>query len=106
MDYSDYLKTAHWKRIRNLAIENADCHCQVCSSQEKLEVHHNNYLCLWAEQEADLVVLCERCHRLYHEYLPLQEIDTEEPEYKDFWPVIEMSDGTKIRCPEELVRIN
>lgn len=70
MEYSEYLKTPHWRSIRSWAIERAGNHCQVCKSKSKLEVHHNNYDHVGAEQPDDLIVLCDVCHKLYEKRLP------------------------------------
>ena len=70
MKYQDYLKTKHWQRVRGDALERAEYHCAVCgSSEERLHVHHNTYKRLGNERDADLVVLCEECHAIFHEHM-------------------------------------
>lgn len=65
--YQEYLKSDHWyvKRTRSFAI--AGYKCQVCSSKVGINVHHNNYNNLNHETVKDLVVLCGKCHELFHE---------------------------------------
>ena len=47
------------------------CPCGVHSSRSALEVHHRDYKRLGkAGEMADLICLCDRCHRRFHEKLP------------------------------------
>ena len=64
--YSEYLKTDHWLGIRSLALRRASYKCQLCSSREFLQVHHNNYSRLWCEWPEDVIVLCDSCHEKHH----------------------------------------
>lgn len=64
--YSEYLTTGHWVGIRSLALRRAGHKCQLCSSREKLQVHHNNYSRLWCERPEDVIVLCDSCHEKHH----------------------------------------
>jgi 5-methylcytosine-specific restriction endonuclease McrA len=66
MNYRAYLQTSHWKEVRRSARKRAGGKCQLCSSRIRLEVHHNNYECLWHETPQDVVVLCRRCHAKFH----------------------------------------
>lgn len=63
--YAEYLQTDHWRRIRQAAIWAAGGRCQLCHSEQDLEVHHNNYDCLYHETPADVFVMCRRCHEAY-----------------------------------------
>lgn len=65
-DYDHYLKTLHWQDLRYRVLQRDGLKCQLCSSTEDLEVHHNTYDNLWNEPLEDLVVLCHRHHELYH----------------------------------------
>jgi hypothetical protein len=65
--YKEYLKSDHWQTQRKLALRNADYRCQVCNSGNKqLDVHHRTYERLGSEIPADLIVLCNDCHTLFH----------------------------------------
>lgn len=64
ISYGDYLETAHWRRIRFAAIWAAGGRCQLCRSEKDLQVHHNNYDCLFHERPEDLAVLCGQCHEI------------------------------------------
>lgn len=65
-NYDKYLQTDHWKKIRKKALEKADNKCQLCSSKEILQVHHNTYENVGNEKLTDLVVLCRECHSNFH----------------------------------------
>lgn len=66
--YADYLQSPHWKTTRAAAIVRAGGRCQVCNATGTLHVHHRSYLNKGHEQPGDLTVLCENCHRLFHEH--------------------------------------
>lgn len=67
MDYQEYLDSLDWKRRRAGALMRANNACQICNSKEDLQVHHRTYARLGHEDELDLTVLCDKCHRLFHE---------------------------------------
>ena len=66
MKYQQYLASDDWltKRYKKRLKANR---CAVCSSTEKLEVHHLNYRNLTDVEMSDLRVLCHRCHFLGHD---------------------------------------
>lgn len=102
MTYKQYLKTHHWQAIRKQAIEYAEYKCQLCNNSKNLDVHHNTYENLWNEKLRDLIVLCKKCHNLFHD--DFIEIPENIPEEKifihyDMWPVILMDDGTYCKGP-------
>lgn len=67
MPYKDYLNTAHWQQTRTRALERAGHSCQLCNSQNSLQVHHRTYERRGCERDDDLTVLCARCHSKFHE---------------------------------------
>ena len=69
LDYAKYLKTPHWKKVRDLKLKECGHKCQLCGSKVRLEVHHNSYKHLWIEglYMNDLVVLCHKCHSKFHD---------------------------------------
>jgi uncharacterized protein YlaI len=73
--YVEYLKTEHWQKQRQEAIEFWGKRCMICDSQEALNVHHRTYKSLGNESILDLVVLCSDCHALFHNKL---KSDTED----------------------------
>jgi 5-methylcytosine-specific restriction endonuclease McrA len=67
MPLADYRLTREWQAKRTFALARAGCRCQVCSaSDRRLDVHHNTYDRYGQESVFDLVVLCDRCHALFH----------------------------------------
>lgn len=40
--------------------------CSLCKNPNKLQVHHNNYDCLYKETDKDVLILCENCHSKFH----------------------------------------
>lgn len=66
LSYKDYLKTVHWKAMKDKALARAKHRCQVCNSSEKLNVHHRTYDRLGEEKLSDLTVLCRVCHSKFH----------------------------------------
>lgn len=67
MPYKEYLKTEHWSYMRKKKLRWVDYKCQLCNSEDKLEVHHRTYENLGCEEWIDLVVLCHRCHTEFFE---------------------------------------
>jgi hypothetical protein len=74
LPYAEYLKTAHWQRVRTLALESAGYACELCSSTVDLEVHHRTYERLGFERPDDVIALCHDCHRDHHRALVLRAI--------------------------------
>jgi hypothetical protein len=69
MPYPEYLTTEHWQTMREKALERADHRCQVCNtSLGSLHVHHRTYERRGRESLRDLIVLCNDCHRTFHEH--------------------------------------
>jgi hypothetical protein len=74
LPYIEYLRTAHWQRVRTLALEQAGHMCDLCARDLHLEVHHRTYERLGFERQSDLIVLCHDCHRDFHRALVLRAI--------------------------------
>lgn len=69
LDYKEYLKTSYWKVTRERALRKAHYKCQLCNSNENLNVHHKTYEHKGSEirHMDDLIVLCQKCHSKFHE---------------------------------------
>jgi len=67
LTYSEYIKSDAWKVRRLRALALAENRCQVCNSPNAPQVHHRTYERLGHERDADLIVLCRDCHRLFHD---------------------------------------
>ena len=72
MPYDEYLLTPEWRARRAEAIDRAGGMCQLCCSPRRLHAHHRTYVRRGHEHPADLTVLCEECHDLFHEHRQLQ----------------------------------
>ena len=68
MPYAEYLKTEHWQKLRERAKERDGNKCVLCSSKERLEVHHSSYEHRGRDHYEidDIVTLCHECHSKYH----------------------------------------
>lgn len=66
MPYKQYLQTRHWKMVAARARHRANNRCQLCNCPDSLEVHHRTYEHRGHEHEADLTVLCDKCHGKFH----------------------------------------
>ena len=84
MDYSDFLQTPYWVAIRERVIKNVGYKCQLCGDKNSpLHVHHNTYEHHGYEHayyKEDLIVLCERCHSIFHEFRILKEKEDSDDE--------------------------
>lgn len=78
MPYRDYLQTAEWQERRKVRLRAARYRCQVCNTNgQRLNVHHRTYERRGEEFAADLIVLCEPCHHLFHRNGSLAPHDTD-----------------------------
>jgi hypothetical protein len=66
MPYKEYLKTQHWKDVREKALNRAGRKCQICNSDFQLNVHHRTYENRGAEKPNDVIALCRSCHEKFH----------------------------------------
>lgn len=64
-EYSDYINSSAWKKIRDAKIKQAGGKCERCGISKwssRLDVHHKNYKHFKHERPEDLEVLCTGCH--------------------------------------------
>lgn len=66
VDYQSYLSSDLWRKTADEAKINANFRCQVCNQSEKLHAHHRTYERVGYEHPSDIIVLCEKCHTLFH----------------------------------------
>lgn len=66
LTYKEYIQSDGWKVRRLRALALAENRCQVCNSPNAPQVHHRTYERLGHERDADLIVLCRDCHKLFH----------------------------------------
>lgn len=62
-----YLKSDHWRDLRQAALENAGFKCSSCGCGGSLDVHHERYKSIYNVTQDDLSVLCRKCHKADHE---------------------------------------
>ena len=66
-NYSDYLKTEHWKKKKQSFLATVKRECMICSRKENLHVHHITYKNIGDERNNQLALLCKTCHFSAHE---------------------------------------
>ena len=68
MPFAEYRRHPEWQARRTAALARAGYRCQACGENDvRLDVHHNSYARYGDESPFDLVVLCDRCHALFHD---------------------------------------
>jgi len=68
--YKEYLISPHWQYVRKTMLKYADYRCQICNAgNTPMHIHHRCYDNLGNEPPADLIVVCERCHKFIHKHL-------------------------------------
>jgi hypothetical protein len=66
INYAEYLKSKEWRDIRNRLLKERGFNCERCNSKKNLQIHHLTYERLGFEEDNDLVILCEKCHKEVH----------------------------------------
>ena len=64
--YRRYLRSAHWRTLRQQVLRRAGGRCETCGRAGRLEVHHLMYERRGNELLGDLRALCRDCHRDVH----------------------------------------
>ncbi len=65
--YHEYLASDEWKALREQKLFEAGGRCQLCNDAGRLNIHHRTYDRIFNELIGDLIVLCERCHKKFHD---------------------------------------
>lgn len=66
-DYYDaYLVSTRWALLRVKALTMVNYKCIVCGSADTLQLHHRHYKTLGEESLDDVMVLCKKCHEIWH----------------------------------------
>lgn len=66
--YKDYLQSHEWKMKAQQKRNQEGNRCQLCNANKTmLHVHHRTYQNLYNEEMSDLVVLCDKCHKKFHD---------------------------------------
>lgn len=67
--YSEQLKDARWKAFRWFVFKVRGEKCEVCGSNDKLQVHHIKYnpnCKAWEYSCKEVIVVCRDCHKKIH----------------------------------------
>jgi hypothetical protein len=64
--YADYLRSPHWRRVRQQYRESDRPQECICGETDGLELHHLTYERLGRERLTDLRFLCGPCHDAVH----------------------------------------
>jgi 5-methylcytosine-specific restriction endonuclease McrA len=69
IDYDAYIKSQRWANFRKawFNCSGLPAVCVGCSAVSTLELHHVTYERLGCERMNDVVPLCKRCHKEFHE---------------------------------------
>lgn len=73
MPYVNYLQSPEWQTKREQALRLAEYRCQICNASGSLHVHHRSYERRGREAMSDLIVLCGKCHELFHQSSELSQ---------------------------------
>jgi len=65
-NYSGYLQSEHWKELRKRIFSERGSKCEVCNSEDSLNIHHRTYANFGNELESDLIITCGKCHKRIH----------------------------------------
>jgi len=68
VNYSDFLKSEYWMKIRKIIFTRDGHKCTKCNSNISLMAHHTTYKYHFSEHKHldTLITLCERCHKKEH----------------------------------------
>lgn len=72
--YSRYLRSPHWRRLRQQFKRERGWTCK-CGETQRLELHHLTYERLGHERLDDLQPLCPDCHALVHQLVREGQLD-------------------------------
>lgn len=72
MSYQDFLNTSYWKTISNYKKQKSNHRCMLCNNNNNLRTHHKSYERHGYEHRIevineDLIVLCDDCHKKFHD---------------------------------------
>lgn len=68
-EYKILLKDPRWKKKRLEILKRDNYTCTSCDRTRYLQVHHLVYKNAppWKSEDKDLITLCQKCHKLWHE---------------------------------------
>ena len=78
--YLAHLESPQWFALRDKILKRDRWRCRLCGAFTPLHVHHITYARVCHEDLGDLVALCQPCHKVEHETIPITKNE-------DFWTV-------------------
>lgn len=97
LEYLEYLKSDHWKKLRAEALFRDRGLCRKCGSGVSVQVHHERYRTPWtACTLEDVICVCPACHQEAHglgrfvftdrlEFVPLNPVNKQIKKKDDGW---------------------
>lgn len=65
--YAEYLKSEHWRNLRQIVIKRDGLKCTRCPARTRLQAHHKFYRDRFEDSVPDdLITLCRQCHEKEH----------------------------------------
>lgn len=71
MTYLEYIQSKQFQHRGDLAKEFYGFRCAICNSEKPLQAHHRTYDRLGREEFTDLIPLCDDCHAIFSQRLPV-----------------------------------
>ena len=72
MNYNLYLKSDHWREVKNRYYGKLNNKvCFICDSPKNLNLHHKTYKNIGDEKNSDLVCLCRKHHKECHDLIKI-----------------------------------
>lgn len=72
IDYKEYIdKHPHWQTVRKTRFDFDGGRCVICHADLRgraYQTHHLNYQRLGHENIRDVITLCDRCHKTFHQH--------------------------------------
>lgn len=65
--YREYLKSDHWKNLKDSKAKKSKKRCAICGVSNRLDLHHVLYRNILDVTLGDLRWLCRECHNTAHE---------------------------------------
>lgn len=64
--YNDYIRSPAWRAVKRRYAEQQPWICNICGTEDGLQLHHRTYERVGEERLEDLMPLCEDCHEMVH----------------------------------------
>lgn len=75
LQYNQYMNSYQWEVTKKKYYSRHGKECRACKTNLDLHVHHLSYDKLGAEEDTDLVCLCQKCHNYVHRYIKERKLD-------------------------------